>query len=82
LLETASLEGTTEPDLVVHLFRGGDLLNAVGTVAADAGGYFEFPNQSLAVGSNLFTAMSSDAVGNTSQANLDVTRVQGDAVPP
>ncbi|MCS7468222.1 putative Ig domain-containing protein [Stieleria sp. ICT_E10.1] len=81
-LDQVTVEGKTEPSLVVTLYRNGDLSSAVATVTADAAGAYQYASQAVALGTNLFTVVSSDAAGNTSQANLEVTRVTGDVTAP
>ncbi|MCS7469110.1 putative Ig domain-containing protein [Stieleria sp. ICT_E10.1] len=80
--ESATVEGMTEPGQTVQLYRNGDLATAVDSTTADPDGKYRFSGQTLQLGSNLFTAIAVDLVGNSNQTNLEVTRVSADNTPP
>lgn len=80
--ESATVEGMTEPGQTVQLCRNGNLASAVASTTADPDGKYRFAGQTLLLGSNLFTAIAVDLVGNSTQTNLEVTRVSADNRPP
>ncbi|WP_182866130.1 putative Ig domain-containing protein [Rhodopirellula sp. JC639] len=80
--EKVALNGQTEPGQIVNLFRDGDLNQPVMSTIAGAAGEFRFEELPLAEGKNLFTAEAADVLGNTSQANLEVSKVIADDSGP
>ena len=64
-----TLIGTTAPNATVTL------VEANLTTTADGTGAFQFTNVALVLGANSFTALATDAAGNTSTYQLTITRV-------
>ena len=77
---TPTLSGTAEPGSSVELFRDGV---SIGTVTADAGGAWSLADsQTLADGAYVYTAIATDAAGNTSPASAGFTTTVDTAADP
>ena len=78
--EIVDLEGTTEPGLLVQLYRDGDLSTPVAEVVADATGSFVFSGIALDEGENPFTVAAMDHAGNVGQSARTIVRGPTDVV--
>ena len=77
---TPTLSGTAEPGSSVEVFRDGV---SIGTVTADAGGAWSLADsQTLADGAYVYTAIATDAAGNTSPASAGFTVTVDTAADP
>ncbi len=76
---TLRIVGTAEPLAPVSIRNGATIL---GTVVANASGGWEFTTATLADGGVSFTAIATDAVGNTSTASSPAYAVTVDTVAP
>src|SRR5439155_17713970 len=65
-----TLDGTTEPGLLVTLENNGAMARA------DAAGRFAFPGVSLASGSTSFTVSAADEAGNVGEFSRSFTRLE------
>ncbi|WP_182865476.1 putative Ig domain-containing protein [Rhodopirellula sp. JC639] len=77
-----TVEGITEPGMEIKLYRDGDLGTEVASTTSDSEGRYQFLGQPVTLGTNLFTAMASDLLGNTTQINLEVVRFSADTDAP
>ncbi len=71
---TVTILGTTEANAAVRLVQSG------AETKADATGNFRFDNISLSAGVNTFTFQATDALGNTSQGTVSISRNSGPTV--
>jgi hypothetical protein len=79
---TIILHGTAESNAVIQVTRGGS--GIIGTTNADVAGNwsFDYRNTLLPVGTNVFTAIATDAAGNVSAASVNFEVVVFDNILP
>ena len=76
---TVTLNGTAEANSTVTVYDGQVLL---GTTTANAGGNWSYATGTLATGMQSFTAVATDAAGNTSAASVAVDPFVGQVTSP
>lgn len=76
LLQRASLDVTSDPNIPIKIYQGGDQSVLLGELQTNASGDARLNNVDLALGQNAVLLRATDLAGNVGEAEISIARLQ------